>query len=104
MACRLPALREAFSQAFTRMGFVKAWGLLADEQAALHDKGMDAVDIADSYVLRGDKPKPSIGWKKPTKSIIPICPISAASRGAIPPFRTAVPSLAPRMGIPVKNE
>jgi hypothetical protein len=40
---------------------VKARGALADKQAALHDRGIDASNIADSYVLRGDKGK-ALDW------------------------------------------
>ena len=38
-----PEFQEAYSRAYAKMGYVKAWGSLADEQAALHEKGMDAI-------------------------------------------------------------
>ena len=56
-----PELQEAYSRAYAKLGYVKAWASLADEAAALHDQGMDAVEIADNYMLRGDKAK-ALDW------------------------------------------
>ena len=100
-----PTLREAFSQAVAKMGFVKAWGLLADEQAALHDKGMVATDIADSYVLRGDKAK-ALDWlEKAYEEHDPNLPyISCFPR--CDPLRSEprFQALLRRMGIPVREK
>jgi TolB-like protein len=99
-----PALREAFSRAYKNIGFVKAWGSLADAQAALHDKGMDPIDIADSYVLRGDKAK-ALDWLERAYEerdhdlpYISCMPRWDALRSE-PRFQ----ALLRRMGIPVKD-
>jgi tetratricopeptide (TPR) repeat protein len=56
-----PSLMEAFARAYPKVGYARAWGLLAGEQAALYDKGMRALSIADSYMLGGDKDK-AVDW------------------------------------------
>jgi TolB-like protein len=61
MLAAFPDFKDKLVKAYDKEGWVKAWGSLADEQAALHDKGMDSIDIADSYVLCGDNAK-ALDW------------------------------------------
>ncbi len=61
MLAGFPDFKDELVKAYAKEGWVKAWGSLADEQAALHDRGMDALDISDSYLLRGDKAK-ALDW------------------------------------------
>jgi eukaryotic-like serine/threonine-protein kinase len=99
-----PALQEAFSQAYEKMGFVKAWGAVADEQAALHDKGMYSIDIADSYLLGGDKAK-ALNWlEKAYEEHNPSLPyISCMPRWDPLRSEPRFQALLRRMGIPVKE-
>jgi serine/threonine protein kinase len=99
-----PALLEAFDRAYAKGGYAKAWGAVADEQTALHDKGENALDIADSYVLGGDKSK-ALDWlekayeeRNPSLPYISCMPRWDALRSE-PRFQ----ALLRRMGIPVKD-
>jgi eukaryotic-like serine/threonine-protein kinase len=104
MLAAFPDFRDKLVKAYTKEGWVKAWGSLADEQASLHDKGMDAIDIADSYVLRGDNAK-ALDWlEKAYEERNPSLPyISCYPR--CDPLRSEprFQALLRRMGIPVGN-
>jgi len=104
MLAAFPDFRDKLVKAYTKEGWVKAWGNLADEQAALHDKGMDAIDIADSYTLRGDNAK-ALDWlEKAYEEHNPSLPyISCFPR--CDPLRSEprFQALLRRMGIPVKD-
>jgi tetratricopeptide (TPR) repeat protein len=97
-----PEFQEAFVRAYAKLGYVKAWASLADDRAALHDKGMDAIEIADSYMLRGDKAK-ALDWlDKAYEEHNPMLPfISCYPR--YDPLRSEprFQALLRRMGIPV---
>jgi serine/threonine protein kinase/tetratricopeptide (TPR) repeat protein len=99
-----PALLEALDRAYAKVGYAKAWGAVADEQAALHDKGMGAIDIADSYLLVGDKNK-ALDWletayeeRDPDLPYINCWPHWDSLRSE-PRFQ----ALLRRMGIPVRG-
>ena len=97
-----PALLEAVDRTYAKEGYAKAWGAVADEQAALHDKGTDAIDIADSYALGGDKTK-ALDWlEKAYEEHNPNLPyVSCQPRWDPLRSEPRFQALLRRMGIPV---
>jgi tetratricopeptide (TPR) repeat protein len=99
-----PELQEAYSRAYAKMGYLKTWAFLADNVAALHDKGMDAIEIADNYMVRGGKAK-ALNWlEKAYEEHNPNLPyISCTPRWDPLRSEPRFQALLRRMGIPVRD-
>ena len=56
-----PEIWHAVEEAYPKSGYSGAWGKAAEVHAKYYGKGQSAIDIADSYLLGGDKAS-AIRW------------------------------------------